>query len=144
MQLGAYLAGAAIEASMLGAAHATANPLTAHFGTVHGVAVGLMLPHVIRWNSPTVAPLYKELATVAGWLPSNGADHEGPERLAEGFTELLRIADHPVSLAQTVDIAVDERMIEKLAGEAAQQWTGHFNPRKMDISGFAALYRNAL
>ncbi len=44
MLLGAHLAGAAIEASMLGAAHACANPLTARFGIVHGVAVGLMLP----------------------------------------------------------------------------------------------------
>ncbi|MFP5288738.1 MAG: iron-containing alcohol dehydrogenase, partial [Thermoanaerobaculia bacterium] len=48
--LGAHLAGAAIEASMLGAAHACANPLTARFGIVHGAAVGLMLPHVVRFN----------------------------------------------------------------------------------------------
>ena len=36
MQLGAALAGLAIENSMLGAAHAAANPLTAHYGLVHG------------------------------------------------------------------------------------------------------------
>ncbi len=51
MQLGAYLAGMAIESSMLGAAHALANPLTAHFEIPHGQAVGLMMPHVIRFNS---------------------------------------------------------------------------------------------
>src|SRR5262245_55137967 len=39
MQLGAYLAGAAIETSMLGAAHALANPLTAHYGLTHGIAI---------------------------------------------------------------------------------------------------------
>src|SRR5207249_10078818 len=38
MQLGAYLAGSAIETSMLGAAHALANPLTAHYGMTHGIA----------------------------------------------------------------------------------------------------------
>src|SRR5258706_13505935 len=48
MLLGAALAGMAIENSMLGAAHAAANPLTAHFGIVHGQAVGLILPHVSR------------------------------------------------------------------------------------------------
>ena len=37
MLLGAHLAGAAIENSMLGAAHATANPLSAHFNMVHGM-----------------------------------------------------------------------------------------------------------
>ncbi|HXG47228.1 MAG TPA: iron-containing alcohol dehydrogenase, partial [Methylomirabilota bacterium] len=49
MLLGAALAGTAIENSMLGAAHAAANPLTAHHGVIHGQAVGLMLPHVIRF-----------------------------------------------------------------------------------------------
>src|SRR6266436_162906 len=51
MLLGAALAGMAIENSMLGAAHAAANPLTAHYGIVHGQAVGMMLPHVIRFNA---------------------------------------------------------------------------------------------
>jgi len=51
MLLGAHLAGCAIENSMLGAAHATANPLTSEFNITHGLAVGLMLPHVIRFNS---------------------------------------------------------------------------------------------
>ena len=50
MQLGAAYAGVAIENSMLGASHALANPLTATYGTSHGQAVGLMLPHVIRFN----------------------------------------------------------------------------------------------
>src|SRR5207244_2149171 len=50
MLLGAAMGGLAIENSMLGAAHAAANPLTAHFGIVHGQAVGLMLPHVVRFN----------------------------------------------------------------------------------------------
>ena len=44
MLWGAALAGLAIENSMLGAAHAAANPLTAHFGVPHGAAVG-MDPH---------------------------------------------------------------------------------------------------
>src|SRR5262249_33331441 len=38
MLLGAHLAGAAIENSMLGATHALANPLSAHFDVTHGVA----------------------------------------------------------------------------------------------------------
>src|SRR5437762_6636264 len=48
MLLGAALAGLAIENSMLGAAHAAANPLTAHYGIVHGQAVGLMLSSVVQ------------------------------------------------------------------------------------------------
>jgi len=67
MLLGAAWAGTAIENSMLGAAHAMANPLTAHFGVTHGHAVGMMLPHVVRFNAhePAVARAYAEVACVA-------------------------------------------------------------------------------
>src|SRR5204863_541522 len=76
MLLGAALAGLAIENSMLGAAHAAANPLTAHFRIVHGQAVGLMLPHVIRFNArqPESSKVYSELAVGAG-LTTPGHDH---------------------------------------------------------------------
>ena len=67
MLLGAAWAGTAIENSMLGAAHAAANPLTAHFGVVHGQAVGMMLPHVVRFNArePAAARAYAEVACAA-------------------------------------------------------------------------------
>src|SRR2546427_9586294 len=61
MQLGAHLAGIAIEHSMLGAAHACANPLTSHYGITHGLAIAALLPHVVRWNHLAVGELYREL-----------------------------------------------------------------------------------
>ncbi|MBM3854339.1 MAG: iron-containing alcohol dehydrogenase, partial [Verrucomicrobia bacterium] len=66
MQLGAALAGLAIENSMLGGAHASANPLTARHGVVHGRAVAAMLPHVMRFNAarPEVAAIYGRLSAV--------------------------------------------------------------------------------
>src|SRR5579872_3910817 len=65
MLLGSHLAGAAIENAMLGAAHALANPLSAHFGVTHGLAIAIMLPHVIRFNSELAGALYGELASDA-------------------------------------------------------------------------------
>ena len=61
MQLGAFYAGTAIELSMLGAAHACANPVTARYGTTHGDAIAILLPHVVRWNAPAAESLYAEL-----------------------------------------------------------------------------------
>src|SRR5216684_6171114 len=66
MQVGAHAAGLAIELSMLGAAHACANPLTARYGITHGVAIGVMLPHVVRWNAEHVGDQYAELLRVSG------------------------------------------------------------------------------
>lgn len=144
MQLGAFLAGAAIENSMLGAAHASANPLTARFGTVHGIAVGIMLPHVIRWNSDVAGPLYQDLVVAAGWGDAEISAETAAQELASGFSGFLRLADMPISVTQVIDTAADDKVIELLAAEAAQQWTGTYNPRKMDPAAFVELYRNAL
>ena len=60
MLLGAHEAGIAIEQSMLGATHACANPLTSRYGTTHAVAIGVMLPQVVRWNAEVVGERYAE------------------------------------------------------------------------------------
>lgn len=144
MQLGAFLAGAAIENSMLGAAHAAANPLTAQFGTKHGIAVGLMLPHVIQWNATFVGDSYRDLVIAAKWDDDKTRLESASWQLAEGFTEFLRLAEMPVSVSQAINAESDGVVLERLATEAAQQWTGTFNPRKMDVAAFVQLYRNAL
>src|SRR5947208_4575001 len=96
MQLGANFAGTAIENSMLGACHACANPLTAHYGLTHGLAIGILLPHVIRFNAPAVDPLYRDLAHGAGLL--NGDSHAAAEALARRIMDLMRLAGLPTDL----------------------------------------------
>src|SRR5207253_11038647 len=81
MQVGAFLAGTAIENSMLGVCHACANPLTAHYGLTHGLAIGILLPHVVRFNARVVASLYGELIEEAG-LP-NGHVEGAAETVAK-------------------------------------------------------------
>jgi alcohol dehydrogenase len=119
--LGAHLAGAAIEASMLGAAHACANPLTARFGVVHGVAVGLMLPHVVRFNGEE---LYRELR----------------DGLAARLEELRAAAGLPARLR---DCGVAAASLPLLSEEAARQWTATFNPRPVTAADLLALYEEA-
>ena len=144
MLLGAHLAGAAIENSMLGSTHAMANPVSAHFETVHGIAVGVMLPHVIRWNSAEVAGLYKNLAVACGWAGPSDSAELAAEALAAGFGKLLQLANMPLTLSHAVESDISDQLIATLAEEAAQQWTGTFNPRTMDVAAFAEVYRNAL
>jgi len=126
MLIGAYLAGAAIEQSMLGATHACANPLTARYGTTHGVAIAMLLPHVVRWNAAdsAVSSRYERLA------PS-----------LSGQLEALATAGRfPPGLA-AAGIPKDD--LEGLAEEAAVQWTGGFNPRRFDASGAREIYEMA-
>ncbi|MEQ9409899.1 MAG: iron-containing alcohol dehydrogenase [Fuerstiella sp.] len=144
MLLGAHLAGAAIENSMLGATHAAANPLSAHFDIVHGSAVGMLLPHVIRWNATEVGSLYRDLALAAGWAERHDSVEEATEALVTGFTELLTMAQIPRSLTEVLAAEPDEATVAMLATEASQQWTATFNPRHMDADSFQRVYRNAM
>jgi alcohol dehydrogenase len=138
MLLGAHLAGAAIENSMLGAAHACANPLTAAFGITHGIAVGLMLPHVIRFNSQAVNELYADLLHVGG-ISAKPSSNFG-ERLSERIVELKTAAGLPHRLR---DCNVEKPKLPELAKAAASQWTGKFNPRAVAEKELLELYEAA-
>jgi alcohol dehydrogenase len=141
MLLGAAWGGTAIENSMLGAAHSAANPLTAHFGIAHGHAVGLMLPHVVRFNAsdPASARVYAELAWTAG-LARTADIPEAADQLACFLEHHLELARLPGALAT---LGIQESDIPKLATEAAAQWTAQFNPRKVSVSDFEQLYTSA-
>jgi len=128
MLLGAHLAGAAIERSMLGAAHACANPLTARFGLAHGVAVGLMLPHVVRFNAETGMNPYSDLCDDADLLATR----------LEAFLEVGRL---PRRLSECGVAAAD---LAPLGTLACGQWTARFNPRPVAEADLVDLYRRAL
>jgi alcohol dehydrogenase len=138
MQLGAHFAGVAIENSMLGACHACANPLTAHYGLTHGIAIGILLPHVIRFNASVAGPLYSELAHEARLL--NGDLNVAAESLAKCVTELMELAALPTTLSAC---GVAGGILPVLAEEAAQQWTGRFNPRPVTEADLLQLYEEA-
>lgn len=141
MLLGASLAGLAIENSMLGAAHALANPLTAHYNIPHGQAVGVMLPHVIRFNGEQFAHWYVDLLSTRGDGDALPGPSDGVEGLAQFVTSLVEKSGLSTTLAQ---LKVDPATIETLAGEAAKQWTATFNPREVSAADLAAIYRAAM
>jgi alcohol dehydrogenase len=128
MQVGAYFAGAAVEASMLGVCHSCANPLTAHYGITHGVAIGLLLPHVIRFNAEVVGRQYQTL-------------FGPPDKLAERLAGFVHAAGLPAKLK---DCGVTASILPVLAEEANRQWTARFNPRPVTEADILGLYRAAL
>ena len=142
MQLGAMFGGLAIENSMLGAAHALANPLTATYNVPHGEAVALMLPHVVRFNARVCAAQYAELfasipktITESPQLPDDGVD------LLVSFLEDAR---RRAGLATRLsDCGVERDRIPKLAADAAKQWTAQFNPRDITETDMQSLYEQA-
>lgn len=138
MLLGAHLAGMAIENSMLGAAHACANPLTARYNVAHGLALAIVLPHVVRWNAPAARDGY---AALLGAPRRRVRDEDAAETLARRLEDFAIAGHLSVTLS---DVGVPAEAIPELAQLAAQQWTGTFNPRPFDAKGAEDIYRAAL
>jgi len=122
---------------MLGATHACANPLTARYGTAHGAAIAMLLPPVVRWNERFAFNDYSWLlswSSVAG--QSNGVT--ATEALARRLEELAKIGGLNSSLRAA---GINQSELPELASEAAEQWTGTFNPRPFDQQGAIEIYQ---
>jgi alcohol dehydrogenase len=138
MQLGAFFAGMAIEQSMLGAAHACSNPLTARYNIPHGLALAILLPRVVRWNGSVASGRYAALLA----SPRRRArDEDAAESLALKLEDLASAGGLAMTLG---DSGVEAAHLPDLAAQAAQQWTGTFNPRPFDAGGALEIYRAAL
>jgi len=133
MLVGAHFAGAAIEQSMLGAAHACSNPLTARYDLAHGLALSILLPHVVRWNASHVGARYARLVDGSTQRAAGDELAQLLERFAAAAGLGGRLRDHGVAAGA----------LPELAALAAQQWTGTFNPRPFDAAGALDLYRSS-
>ena len=135
MQLGAFYAGVAIENSMLGATHACANPLTARYGTAHGAAIAMLLPSVVRWNERAAGDRYAtllKLSSASAMFPNVTPT----EALAIRLEALVASGGLDGDLSRFVE----KSDLPELAAEAAEQWTGTFNPRPFNKDGAMEVY----
>ena len=119
---------------MLGAAHACANPLTARYDLAHGLALSILLPHVVRWNAVACR---RALRAAGRRIRSSAPAATKLAQLLERFAAAAglggRLRDHGVTA----------EALPELAALAAQQWTGTFNPRPFDAAGALDLYRSS-
>ena len=135
MQLGAFYAGLAIENSMLGATHACANPLTARYGTAHGAAIAMLLPTVVRWNERAAADRYTKL------LKTSSVELIETLSPTEALARRLETLAAAGSLNTDLrGIGIAQNTLPDLAAEAAEQWTGTFNPRPFNKEGAMEIY----
>jgi alcohol dehydrogenase len=93
---------------------------------------------VIRHNSAAVGLLYGDLAHDVGLI--NGDAGAAGEMLARRMEALLRIAELPATLSEC---GISRGILQVLAEEASQQWTGKFNPRPVGETELLALYEAA-
>lgn len=66
VMMGATFAGLAFGVAGTAAAHAIQYPIGATTHTAHGTGVACLMPYVMEWNRPAIAPELEEIAAAIG------------------------------------------------------------------------------
>ncbi len=142
MLLASLLGGISLANAGVGAVHALAYPLGGSFRIPHGVANGLLLPYVMRFNRENCREKYAEIAGMFA-VSAPGEDPDAASEKAVAAVETLAgEINVPVKLSQ---LGVGEKHLNEMASSAMQvKRPLDNNPRKVGIDEAINIYRDAL
>ena len=130
MLLAAHLAGLAFSTTGLGLCHAAGHGLSARLGTPHGIALAVMLPHVLAFNQSLCAEIDAEVADIMGADTASLA--------VASLSAALRL---PRTLAE---LGCTTELIPQLVHDALADEVLANTPRKPTSEELTALLQNAL
>ncbi|MBR3756733.1 MAG: iron-containing alcohol dehydrogenase [Firmicutes bacterium] len=115
MQRGAFYAGRAFTRGCVGYVHAIGHTLGGLYGVAHGLAMAVLLPHVMEAYGTAAHKRLAELADVCGIKGSTDAEK------AKGFIDWIKETNAKMGLPDKFDVIKDEdidQMISWAAKEA--------------------------
>ena len=119
----------------LGAVHAIAHPVGAHFNTHHGLTNAVLLPYVVVHNRPAIAA---QLPVIARTLNLSGEPYAAVFGWVLEFRKRLGI---PHTLAE---IGVPLTNPEVIGHEASLDPSAGGNPHPTDAAAYARIFRSAV
>ena len=130
----------------LGAVHACAHALSTVADLHHGLANGIMIDHVMRFNLPAASAKLAELAHVAR-VP--GGDAGSEEARGAAFIDWLGALKAAIGIPGTLSAyrgarAVTHADVPRLVGIAMQDLCHQTNPRPCRQADFEALFAAAM
>jgi alcohol dehydrogenase class IV len=141
MLLGAMLAGMAFANAPVAAVHALAYPIGARFHVAHGLSNALVLPHVLRFNTPAAVSHYAEISTILA-PKAAGSDEARAFALVEMLSGLTAELGLETKLAQ---VGIAQKDLQGLAEDAMKQTRLLINnPREVAYDDALAIYQEAL
>jgi alcohol dehydrogenase class IV len=140
MLVASCMAGIGFHDAGLGAVHALANTLGAHYGVHHGTANALFLPYVIDFNLSAAPEKFARIATALG-EDTAGLDLAAAAHLAS--VAVHRLAEQTGVPRKLGDVGVPDTAIDMLAEQAISQADLPGNPRTCSLADLKNLYRAA-
>lgn len=141
MALGQYVTGMAFSNVGLGVVHGMAHPLSAFYGTPHGVANAVLLPYVMEFNAEYTGEKFREIARAMG---VEGVDGMSQEEYRKAAIDAVKQLSKDVDIPQTLkEIGVKEEDLDALADAAMADVCTGGNPRTCTKELLLDLYRTA-
>ncbi len=130
----------------LGAVHSCAHALSTVMDMHHGLANGIMIDHVMRFNLPAAMTKMAELARVTG---APGGDTGTPEVRAKAFIAWLTALKASLGIPARLSDNCSPRTVQKsdiprLVDIAINDICHQTNPRKCTAADFEKLFAAAL
>jgi len=141
MQVAALLAGWAFSNAMVGLVHAMAHSLGAVCGIAHGLANGLLLPHVMKYNLEEVPEL---LADIAGAMGVHTTGMDSMDAGEAGVNEMQALSKR-IGLSQRLrDLGVEVDTLKECSELSMSDGSIIYNPKIiMDAEEVFAVYEEA-
>ncbi len=140
MALAQYVAGMSFSNVGLGLVHGMAHPLGAFYGTPHGVANAVLLPHVMAYNADYTGEKYRDIAKAMGVLGVDGMSLADARKAAvQAVLDLNKAVGIPAKLR---DVGVKETDLHDLAEAAFKDVCTGGNPRDTNVQEIEELYRS--
>ncbi len=98
MLVASCMAGLAFTRTGLGYVHAFAHQIGGHYHVPHGLANGILLPHVVEFSKPACRPRLARLARAA----AINIESAGEDQLAEAFIARLKTLQDELSVPTKV------------------------------------------
>lgn len=139
MALGQYIAGMGFSNVGLGLVHGMAHPLGAFYGTPHGVANAVLLPHIMAYNAAFTGDKFRDIAKAMG---VKNTESMSIEQARQAAVDAVKQLNKDVGIPATLrEIGVKEEDISALAQAAFDDVCTGGNPRDTTVAEIAKLYQ---
>jgi alcohol dehydrogenase class IV len=142
MLIASTLAGLCFGNVMLGAVHATAHALGAHYGIPHGMANAIMLPIVMEFNLESAPDRYMMAADAMGIRMEN----LNPQEVGCAAVLAVRNLKKEIGLTETLsdfNVSRDREKLAETVDLAASDSQIGYNPRYVEDADIFELYFKA-
>lgn len=142
MALGQYIAGMGFSNVGLGIVHSMAHPLSAVYDIPHGVACAILLTPVLKFNAPSTADKYRDIAVAMGVKNTEDMSIEQARQVCIEAVEKLSVdVGIPQKLTQ---LGVKEEDLQFLSESAFVDACTPGNPRDVSVEAIKEIYKSIM